>query len=439
MGYINAGNNRRTFKVVEIVGEINVFEYFILAIGIIACLWIFIFVMKKPYYAVGVYYAIMFGKRLVLPDARVRETVIIEILAIAFLMGAVYFGIRVNRNKVSPKISIPIMHNSVLPIGAVVIVECINGLLNGYGKFAILVDVFKVAEILIFYLFFSYVWRSTKALGKGLKFLIIEMCLFGIIEMFTTERGGIGINMAMSLFPIIFAWGFYKKKKYYWLINFCCFLIVFTSKTRTYLMGFILGMIIIFILAKGIYKQRNFLYCLMGVMIGSIAVGIYIALGHGEYFLSLISRILELSEGFSEAGGYRIYEIHMAIKKFLEAPLLGKGYGYVEYLYIERMGSFNWGDFMHNTYVEILAKTGIFGFLIYGVSVVKYLLRQIKYFSRVGNKNPNCAGLLIGGCAGTLSWLFVFFAAPLSSYGVIFIPGIIAMLYTKLWERELNY
>lgn len=415
------------------------FEYLIFSIGIIVGLCGFIFIGKKPYYAVGVYYAIMFGKRFILPGARVRETVAIEILAIVFLMGAVYVGILTNRKKVLPKISIPIMHNSILPIGAVVVVEGINGLLNGYGKFAILVDIFKVAEILIFYNFFRYVWRSTKALEKGLKFLIIEMCLFGIVEIFTTERGGVGINMTMSLFPIIFAWGFYKKKKYYWLISFCCFLIVFTSKTRTYLMGFILGIIIIFILAKGIYKKRNFLYCMLGVAIGSIAVGGYIALGHGEYFLSLISRILELSEGFSKAGGYRIYEIRMAVKKFIESPLIGKGYGYVEYLYIELMGYFNWGDFMHNTYIEILAKTGIFGSLVYGLSMVKYLARQLKYFSGVGNRNQNCAGILIGGFAGTISWLFIFFAAPLSSYGVIFIPGIIGMLYTKLWERELNY
>lgn len=423
---------------VVIVGEIDLFEYIILTVGIITCLCMFIFVMKKPYYAVGIYYAIMFVKRLILPDARVRETVFIEIAAIAFLMGAVYFGIQINRNEVPAKISIPIMHNSVLPIGAVVIVECINGLINGYGSFAVLVDVFKVVEILIFYLFFSYVWRSTEGLEKGIKLLVIEMCVFGIIELFTTERGGIGINMTMSLFPLIFAWGFYKKKKFYWLINFCCFLIVFTSKTRTYLMGFILGIVIIFIMAKGIYKQRNFLYCLIGLVIGSLAVGIYIELGYGEYFLSLISRILELSEGFSEAGGYRIYEIQMAIKKFLEAPLLGKGYGYIEYLYIELMGFFNWGDFMHNTYIEILAKTGVFGALIYGLSIVKYLSGQMKYFSWAGRKNPDCAGLLAGGFAGTLSWLFVFFAAPLSSYGVIFIPGIIGMLYTELWERELR-
>ena len=126
----------------------------------------------------------------------------------------------------------------------------------------------------------------------------------------------------------------------------------------------------------------------------------------------------------------------MAIKKFAESPLIGKGYGYVEYLYIELMGYFNWGDFMHNTYIEILAKTGIFGTLVYGLSMVKYLSRQLKYFWRIGNQNKNCAGILVGGFAGTLSWLFIFFAAPLSSYGVIFIPGIIGMLYTKLWERE---
>lgn len=421
---------------VEIVGEVNLFEYLMFSIGIIVGLCGFVLIGKKPYYAVGIYYAVMFGKRFILPEARVRETVVIEILAIAFLMGAVYVGCLMNRNKTLPKISIPIVHNSILPIGIVVIVEVINGLLNGYGKFAILVDVFKVAEILIFYNFFHYVWRSTRELEQGLKFLVIEMCLFGIVEMFTTERGGIGINMTMSLFPIFFAWGFYKKKKYYWLISFCSFLIVFTSKTRTYLMGFILGIIVIFLLAKGIYKKRNFLYCMTGVIVGGIVLGVYVALGHGEYFLSLISRILELTEGFSKAGGYRIYEIQMAIKKFAESPLIGKGYGYVEYLYIELMGYFNWGDFMHNTYIEILAKTGIFGTLVYGLSMVKYLSRQLKYFWRIGNQNKNCAGILVGGFAGTLSWLFIFFAAPLSSYGVIFIPGIIGMLYTKLWERE---
>ena len=92
---------------------------------------------------------------------------------------------------------------------------------------------------------------------------------------------------------------------------------------------------------------------------------------------------------------------------------------------------------MHNSYVEILAKTGLFGACLYGGGLVAYLKAQSSLIKKnKQSKNMKATTYLIGGLAGTISCLLVYFAAPLSSFGYVFIPGMIGLIYARLSESE---
>lgn len=409
---------------------------FLIVTVLIVGLFIFEFIRKKPYHAMSVYYAGMFIKRWVLPGTRVRETVVIQLMLFAVCLFMAYMGNRSKRNKLPAMAQIPCIKIGMLVVGSVVFLELINGYFSGYAFFSMMVDVYKVVEMFLFYFMFTYIWRTTKEMEKGIDLLAIEMCVFGVVEMFITERGGVGLNMLMSLTPIIFALGFYTHKKRFWIIIVCALVIVLASKTRTYLFGFILSILLIFFFANGKRKLKIALTGCAILIIGAGLVSLYAKNTNSSAIQTIIDRFLELSGGFEEAGGYRVYEMQTAWQKFLESPFIGKGYGYLEFLYIEKQGHLLWGDFMHNAYLEVLTKTGIVGVCVYGASLIGYTKRQYKEIRRSRKGKGKEAGFLIGGLAGTFCWLFIYFAAPLSSYGYVFIPGIIGLLYSQLSKRE---
>ncbi|MBQ3020186.1 MAG: O-antigen ligase family protein [Clostridia bacterium] len=411
-------------------------EVFLLFAVLFVGFFVFEFIRKKPYHAMSVYYAGMFIKRFVLPEARVRESVMVQLLlmAICFIMAFIGYNTKIKK---SPSITnIACMKTGFFVVGVIVFLEALNGYFSYYAIFSIIVDIYKVAEIFLFYFMFVYIWRTTEEMEKAVDLLAIEMCIFGFVEMFTTERGGVGLNMLMSLAPIIFALGFYTHKKRFWTIIVCSLLIVLVSKTRTYLLGFILAILLIFFFANGKRKLKIAVTGCCILAIGASILALYSRNVDGGMVHAIIERLTDLSSGFEEAGGYRIYEMETAWSKFLESIWIGKGYGYMEYVYIETQGYFWWGDFMHNAYLEILVKTGFLGLFLYGGGIIVYCKKQYQRVRCSRGKRSKETGFLIGGLAGTFCWLFVYFAAPLSSYGYVFIPGIMGLLYSKLRERE---
>lgn len=396
------------------------------------------FIGKKPYHAMFVYYAGMFAQKFFMPNARVREKVVVQIFLMVACFLMAFIGYTAKKDKKISVSKIPCMEKGVLIAAFVVLVQLINGYFSNYAIFSMLVDVYKVIEIFIFYFLFTYIWRTTEELEKAIDLLSIEMCVFGVIEMFITERGGVGLNMIMSLAPIVFALGFYTRKKKFWFIIVCSLLIIIVSKTRTYLFGFVFAILLVFLFANGKRKVKITFASVVTLLIGYGVVSAYVKVTDSQVFRTIIQRFLELSEGFEEAGGYRIYEMEVAWSKFLESPIIGKGYGYLENLFIKKQGNVLWGDFMHNAYLEVLVKTGIFGFLTYGCGVVGYCLKQRKEMKRSKKYKNKETGFLVGGFAGTACWLFVYFAAPLSSFGYVFIPGMIGLLFSKLYKKELD-
>lgn len=400
----------------------------------------FMFIMKKPYYSLAFYYFCNFARRFLVSKMQVRYQVSLQLAFIGFCVIATCIGNQKNRAyeiRTYGRRSISELQNGRLLVGAVVLIDSLIGIINGYSVFQIAVDVYKVAEIFLFYYFLRYTWKNTWEIEKCIRVVLVEMCLFGIVEVFTTERGGIATNIMMSFFPLIFAVGFYQKVRSYWIFVIMALVVLLSSKTRTYMLGTMVGILVVLLYAHGNNSKSIRTKGVMGLICLVIMGELYMTLIGNEYIESLINRILALGDGFEASGGYRIFEIGKAIEKFYEAPIWGKGYGYLEYVYIELMGWFEWGDFMHNAYVEILAKTGIVGSLLYGIGLLGFVngqrrrIKQSRFYD-----NNKATGVLIGGLAGTCCWLLTYFAAPLSSYGYVFLPGMIGMLYYENYIAE---
>ncbi len=400
-----------------------------------AVISLFLYMGRKSYYAINFYYFGRFLLRFFMHDAQVRYQVAASILLISFCLLAVYVVVR---NFKFNSYNVPVLRSIIIVILAVVPIEVLWGYINGYQIFQIAVDIYKVLEIVIFFIFIKFTWQNKWEAEQSIKLLVLEMCVFGFVEIFTTQRGGTGLNMMMSVFPLYYAIGFVRKSKSFWWVCIIAIITVVLSQTRTYIIAMLVGLVIIGYIAHGAFKRITIQKT---ILIGVTSLLIFLILGlllHSDAVNAVISRFTELfDKGFEEAGGYRIYEIQQALNKFSESPIFGQGYGYLEYLYIELMGYFNWGDFMHNSYVEILCKTGIYGSVIYGIGIILYVRRlyQLKIKSELFHDEMPAA-LLAGALGGTISWLIVYSAAPLSSYGYIFLPGIISLVYYSLYCKE---
>ncbi len=390
---------------------------------------------RNSYYAINFYYLGTFLLRFVMHDVQVRYRVASSLFLIGFCLIAAF---AVAKGRKFNDYNAPCLRGVLMVILAVVPLEALWGCLNGYHFFQIAVDVYKVLEIVIFFIFIKSTWRNCREAEKSFNLLTLEMCLFGIVEIFTTQRGGTGLNMIMSIFPLYYAIGFTRRSRYFWWICIIAMSVVVLSQTRTYIIAMLLGLSFIGFMTKGELKKVTIHQT---VLIGITSFTAFLILGflfQNDSVNVVINRFAELfDEGIKGAGGYRLYEMQQALNKFMESPIFGQGYGYIEYLYIELMGYFNWGDFMHNSYVEILCKTGIYGSIIYGIGIILYLksLYRLKNEAEeLDNEIP--AAVLAGGIGGTFSWLVVYSAAPLSSYGYIFLPGIISIVYYSLYLRD---
>ena len=144
--------------------------------------------------------------------------------------------------------------------------------------------------------------------------------------------------------------------------------------------------------------------------------GVFLLLFAAAFFSSSL-RALLLSV-LDDSGRYRIFSL--ALTRFIENPLFGAGF-YDSY-------SGNWvfdvlPHFYHNTYLQILASTGIFGILAYAYHRTVTVKRMLK------TRTPE----MLFGMLGILS---VMLASLLDVLFFIFYPGLIYSLYLLVMDAE---
>lgn len=406
------------------------------ALFIAAFIYLYI-VINKTEHVITLYFIFEFIYGLVLQPTQVRYRVIAQLgfIALTVIIIKIRKPLRTRNIKNDNKaLKINFVEKSLLIVVPALIVFSIIGYYKHYDAFSILVDNYKVLEIYVYYYFLKSLWRDLEKVKSSLKVLAIVICIISIIEVFITERGGTGLFAIMCFMPILFSQNIYMKNKKSIVIFIFSFVIVTLSQTRTYILGFALMCLVMLILYNNKNRLKAFKIMLIATSIIAVMALIITGFTSGGKMQSLFNRFTQLSQGFAAAGGYRTNEISLALSKIHENPLIGKGYGYTEYVYIEEMGYFQWGSFMHNAYLEQIVKIGLIGISLYLILIFNFIKRTLRRI-RLSHENSFVNAALIGGLASTIGWLFIYNAAPMSTFGGVFLSLITSNLVYEIYLR----
>lgn len=385
-------------------------ELLIVAILALEIATVSLFGIKKCYYPACFFVVKFLAARLIDFD-RTRNNVAFQLAVIFFV-----FVVVVCKNSGKLVIHGRKIRRTFTFLLMFVSVNVVIGLLYGHNWFQVFIDAYKYIEIIVFFLLFELCWKDNGDLLRGLKSICYVMLGLGVLEIFLTSRGGVGLNLIMGFFPIIIFLAVYGYIGHYKIITALSLMIVFLCKTRTYMIAFMLGLILLLFLApRDVRHKLTSSFLVIGI-VAIITVGVF----NIKLLSSIIGRFFELSAGFAESGGYRIDEYIVALRKFAKHPLIGNGFGYLEYTFINKMGWIYWGDFIHCVYIEILFKTGILGFgtlvAIVGNSISKIWHAMVRF----KEKDNFMFAICCGGICSVVIWLLTYTFAPLTTYGSIF-------------------
>lgn len=308
------------------------------------------------------------------------------------------------------------------------------GLLIGNSKMQVLIDSYKFLEMLVYFILFWFTWRTMEDVNRGLTALYVVMLCMGIAEIFMTDRGGVGLNLCISLVPFMLAVGMQEKENRTTLFAslVVTLLIVFTCQTRTYIISFVVG---IFAMILFIGPRARFRLISSLAIITTIFLLVFAFTGI-DLFSQTLERFSELSGGFEEAGGYRSAELNVLFSKVSESPYLGAGLGYLERLYISGMGYIEWGSFVHNAYAELLLKVGGIGVVLLAGLLFLYLGNLVSGVRECTEAFPIVRRYLLGAFIALISWVVIFFAAPTTTFGCMFIGPIICTVSLYCASRD---
>lgn len=312
-----------------------------------------------------------------------------------------------------------------------VLLNVLFGFAREWSSLEIALDTYKYVEPIIYFAFLAFCWRSSASTERGVRALIATMVIIGLVEIPITARGGVGLNLIVSLLPVSILYAYDRQSRFIPLLIAACLAIVIASQTRTYMMGVVFSLAMLMLVAR---PKIRFKVLVSLFLIGVLGV-VAILVSGGELFGEAIARILELSQGFEKAGGYRVSEYPIALSLWAESPLFGQGFGFERWLYVDGMGYEMWGSFMHNAYLEVFMKVGVFGvawLLVLLLTYIKIIVEQLA-LKELPSKGKSIA---LGGIIGSAGWMLIYAFAPLSSYGSVFIGSLVAVIILMNYEEE---
>lgn len=370
-------------------------------------------------YFPALFFAIKFVAGRVLDFDRVRNNVMFQLAIIALLLVTIII-----RSNGKWRIRDRLFFRFIPAILVFLVFYSIIGVLNGHKIFQVFIDCYKYLEIIVYYILLRASWNNNIGVIRGVKALSMLMLILGTIEIFITARGGVGLNLIMSLFPITVLLSLYDYIPNTKIIFVLSFLVLASCQTRTYIVGFALGFIVLLVLLP---KEKRDSILTFTFFVGVVAVMI-IGIFGGQLIEGTLERFMELSSGFEESGGYRIYDYREAFNRFLDHPFLGNGFGYLKKTFITKMGWIQWGDFIHCLYLEILFKVGICG-VLYLLIVFGKFIHQISQHIEVFKEGDIFVfAVCCGSICSFVAWAFTYAFAPLTTMGSMFLSPLIASI-----------
>lgn len=188
-----------------------------------------------------------------------------------------------------------------------------------------------------------------------------------------------GVGRIMATTAILCLGVFINEKRWKYLFGFVlCTLIMLGSGSRTAIGGFAAGLISVFLFKR---TRKRYLYIVGGAITLFVAL-LVLQLPAFEFASSRVDQLLAGLTGNKTASDYSTLERmrlnQVAIKQFLETPILGIGIGSSTILTKSIMGI---ASYMHNNYLEMLCCGGLIGTAIYYLQYfvpVRHIMRDFK-------------------------------------------------------------
>ncbi len=269
-------------------------------------------------------------------------------------------------------------------------------LIHFFLYFLVLSSVLKTQEI----------WNKLLATTVGASFIMSIYSLFQIAGKIAINQGGVRVDGTLGnaaylgiymVFHIFFAFLLFFRSKYTWqkaLLSLSIVLnliVLYYTATRGAILGLIGGTFIsfLFLVFKSEKGDKIRKFALGGAIALVVALGLFTLIKNTSFVQSspVLSRFAELSlSEFKKQGRYYVWP--MAIKGFVERPILGwgqEGFNFVFNKYYDpRMYTQEpWFDRAHNTFLDWLVAGGVPGlasYLLILFSVVAYVFKANESF-----------------------------------------------------------
>lgn len=232
----------------------------------------------------------------------------------------------------------------------------------------------------------------------GIIFSLYIMFYYGITNYFTKLLAGqrigteinnvnaIGLQTCISVIICIF-FGLYENKKIYYIISIIPLIISLGTGSRKVLLMILLGIICLFIFMRNRGSKKDTIRIIKKLAILIIIIIIAWNIMKMPMFSMIFNRFESMVNGFTGNGKVdasttiRKQFIQAGLEQFIETPILGIGVNNSSYVTLKAT---NDETYLHNNFVELLACTGIIGFLLY-YSVFIYLLYELFRYVKTNN------------------------------------------------------
>lgn len=230
----------------------------------------------------------------------------------------------------------------------------------------------------------------------GIIFSLYIMFYYGIanyfIKLLAGQRIGteinnvnaIGLQTCISVIICVF-FGLYENKKVYYVLSIIPLIVSLGTGSRKVLLMIILGIICLFIQNKGSKKDAiNIIKKLVILIIMIFFAWNIMRLPMFQTIFNRFNSMLNVITGkgnVDDSTAVRKKFIQAGLEQFIETPILGIGVSNSSYVTLKAT---NDKTYLHNNFVELLACTGIIGFLLY-YSLFIYLLYELFRYVKTNN------------------------------------------------------
>ncbi len=230
----------------------------------------------------------------------------------------------------------------------------------------------------------------------GIIFSLYIIFYYGIANYFTKLLAGqrvgaeinnvnaIGLQTCISVIICAF-FGLYENKKVYYVLSIIPLIVSLGTGSRKVLLMIILGIICLFIQNKGSKKDAiNIIKKLVILIIMIFFAWNIMRLPMFQTIFNRFNSMLNVITGkgnVDDSTAVRKQFIQAGLEQFIETPILGIGVSNSSYVTLKAT---NDKTYLHNNFVELLACTGIIGFLLY-YSLFIYLLYELFRYVKTNN------------------------------------------------------